>query len=138
MKQRDLRGAAARLCALRQDRRTLFVVVITSTVALAALARGHAGFATIPVARKHPFRAATVATQGPDEHTAALNDSCFGHHGFQVSALNNVLASLVVPRCIFSCAIICRLQLQALLLKICGHFASGHSQTAACRLRWSS
>ncbi len=85
MKQRDSRGAAARLCALRQDRRTLLVVVFTTVLALVALARGRVGLATIPAARKHPFRAATVATQGPDEHTAALNDSCFQHHGFQVS-----------------------------------------------------
>ena len=139
MKQRDLRGSADRLCALRQDRRTLLVVMITTALALSALARVRMGLATMPAARDHPFRAATVATQGPDEHTAALNDSCFEHHGFQASGSWRAClptGSWSMPFLLLTNFAACNLRL-CVIVTLARNLHPCKPQGAACRCRWS-
>jgi hypothetical protein len=84
MRDRELRSRAARLCVLLRDQRRVIAVLATCAVALTALISSHAAFEMAPARRDRPFRAATVATQGANEHTVVLNESCFAHHGFEV------------------------------------------------------
>ena len=89
MRSKELRSYGARLSVVFQDQRRVIAVLTICALAVTALVSSRVACKSAPTSRDRPCLAATVATQGADEHTAALNDTCFTHHGFEVELIDH-------------------------------------------------